>query len=106
MELGLSEWLAGNCAEMGIKRPSAVQRNCIPPILAGKDVLGTAETGSGKTAAFALPILQALAEDPYGPRPRDFSPLLPALRGDDVYAQESLRKRRGWALGGPNAECE
>ena len=73
VELGLSEWLAGNCAEMGIKRPSAVQRNCIPPILAGKDVLGTAETGSGKTAAFALPILQALAQDPYGAPLRDFS---------------------------------
>lgn len=66
VELGLSDWLAGNCAELGIKKPSAVQKNCIPPTLAGKDVLGTAETGSGKTAAFALPILQALAEDPYG----------------------------------------
>lgn len=43
-----------------------VQAGCIPAILAGRDVLGTAQTGSGKTAAFALPILQKLAEEPYG----------------------------------------
>jgi ATP-dependent RNA helicase DDX49/DBP8 len=65
-DLGLSDWLTSNCAELGMKKPSLVQKNCIPQILKGKDVMGTAETGSGKTAAFALPILQALAEDPYG----------------------------------------
>eukprot|EP00959_Pyramimonas_sp_CCMP1952_P103365 2161751-Pyramimonas_sp.AAC.1 len=48
-----------------MKKPSKVQKHCIPQILSGKDVMGTAETGSGKTAAFALPILQALADDPY-----------------------------------------
>ncbi|GFR48805.1 hypothetical protein Agub_g10756, partial [Astrephomene gubernaculifera] len=39
---------------------------CIPAILKGRDVIGLAQTGSGKTAAFALPILQSLAKDPYG----------------------------------------
>jgi ATP-dependent RNA helicase DDX49/DBP8 len=39
---------------------------CIPEILKGRDVIGGAKTGSGKTAAFALPILQKLSEDPYG----------------------------------------
>ncbi len=43
-----------------------VQQGCIPSILAGKDVIGLAQTGSGKTAAFALPILQLLAQDPFG----------------------------------------
>ena len=47
-------------------QPTPVQRGCIPAILGGRDCLGTAHTGSGKTAAFALPILQALAAEPYG----------------------------------------
>eukprot|EP00898_Chlorokybus_atmophyticus_P009002 jgi/Chlat1/9102/Chrsp97S09273 len=42
------------------------QVGCIPHILAGEDVIGTAQTGSGKTAAFALPIINTLAQDPYG----------------------------------------
>lgn len=49
-----------------MRKPTAVQAHCIPKILEGRDVLGLAQTGSGKTAAFALPILQRLAEDPYG----------------------------------------
>ena len=55
-----------NCREMGLYQPTLIQEKCIPPILEGKDVIGSAQTGSGKTAAFALPILQKLAEDPYG----------------------------------------
>ncbi|KAG1669052.1 hypothetical protein FOA52_003970 [Chlamydomonas sp. UWO 241] len=46
--------------------PQQVQIGCIPAVLAGRDVIGLAQTGSGKTAAFALPILQRLAQDPYG----------------------------------------
>ncbi|PNG99176.1 DEAD-box ATP-dependent RNA helicase 36, partial [Tetrabaena socialis] len=63
--LGLSEWLCGVCRSLGMTSPTEVQRGCIPAILAGRDVIGLAQTGSGKTAAFALPILQALARDPY-----------------------------------------
>ena len=65
-DLGLSQWLVDTCSALGMKRPTAVQRRCIPRALAGEDVLGIAETGSGKTAAFALPILHRLGEDPYG----------------------------------------
>lgn len=54
------------CKSLGMQRPTAVQRGCIPAILGGRDVMGTAHTGSGKTAAFALPILQLLARDPFG----------------------------------------
>eukprot|EP00250_Pteridium_aquilinum_P009362 c18621_g1_i1 orf=123-1583(+) len=65
-DLGLSEWLANTCLHMGLKRPTPVQRSCIPHILNGLDVLGLAQTGSGKTAAFALPILHRIAESLYG----------------------------------------
>ncbi|KAJ8029184.1 putative ATP-dependent RNA helicase DDX49 [Holothuria leucospilota] len=64
--LGLDEWLVAQCKSVGISRPSAIQHHCIPPILKGNDCIGCAKTGSGKTAAFALPILQKLSEDPYG----------------------------------------
>lgn len=64
--LGLSPWLASSCEQMGLVRPSPIQQAAIPPALASRDVLASAETGSGKTAAFALPILQSLSRDPYG----------------------------------------
>eukprot|EP00890_Picochlorum_soloecismus_P000591 jgi/Picsp_1/1532/NSC_05010-R1_probable atp-dependent rna helicase ddx49 len=65
-DLGLSEWLEKVCNNLGIKDPTPVQKSCIPEILRGKDVIGVAQTGSGKTAAFALPILQKLSLNPYG----------------------------------------
>ena len=64
--LGLTDWLVRACTELGMKRPTPVQQGCVPHILAGKDVFGLAQTGSGKTAAFALPILHRLAENPFG----------------------------------------
>lgn len=64
--LGLSDWLVKQCQQLGISKPTPVQENCLPPILEGRDVMGCAKTGSGKTAAFVLPVLQKLAEDPYG----------------------------------------
>ena len=64
--LGLAEWAVQTCKELGMHKPTPVQTHCIPKILAGRDVLGLAQTGSGKTAAFALPILHRLAEDPFG----------------------------------------
>ena len=62
----LDAWLVAACTYLGIRSPTAVQSSCIPPILSGRDCIGCAQTGSGKTAAFALPILQSLAADPYG----------------------------------------
>ncbi|KAJ1959965.1 putative RNA helicase, partial [Dipsacomyces acuminosporus] len=65
-ELDLDQWLVDSLKAMAITRPTEIQRACIKHILAGRDVIGGAKTGSGKTAAFALPILQKLSEDPYG----------------------------------------
>ncbi|KAL5527879.1 hypothetical protein ACEPAG_6680 [Sanghuangporus baumii] len=65
-ELGASKALVASLASMSIRTPTEVQAACIPPLLAGKDCIGNAKTGSGKTIAFALPILQKLSVDPYG----------------------------------------
>ena len=56
--LGLSAPLLKAIATQGYQQPYPIQEQAIPAILAGKDVLGIAPTGSGKTAGFALPILQ------------------------------------------------
>ncbi|CUA70176.1 ATP-dependent RNA helicase DBP8 [Cryptococcus neoformans var, neoformans JEC21] [Rhizoctonia solani] len=51
---------------MSIRKPTPVQIGCLPSIISGRDCIGNAKTGSGKTMAFAIPILQKLSEDPYG----------------------------------------
>jgi ATP-dependent RNA helicase DDX49/DBP8 len=65
-QLGVQPWLAKQCSYMALDTPTPIQQRCIPAILAGRHVVGGAATGSGKTAAFALPILQTLAADTYG----------------------------------------
>ncbi|MGE5154495.1 MAG: DEAD/DEAH box helicase [Bdellovibrio bacteriovorus] len=55
--LGLAAPVARAVAELGYETPTPVQRQCIPHLLAGRDLLGQAQTGTGKTAAFALPLL-------------------------------------------------
>lgn len=64
--LGISAPLQASLSVMSIWTPTEVQAACIPPLLAGRDCIGNAKTGSGKTIAFALPILQQLSMDPYG----------------------------------------
>lgn len=59
-DLGLSNPLLATLAELGYEAPSPIQSATIPALLAGRDVLGQAQTGTGKTAAFALPILARL----------------------------------------------
>ena len=65
-QLGVERWLSKQCESIGITTPTAVQSECIPKILAGHHVVGGSATGSGKTAAFALPILQLVAAELYG----------------------------------------
>jgi len=62
----LSPRLAAGVHALGYQEPTPIQRQSIPPIMAGRDVMGMAQTGTGKTAAFALPILQRLEQGPRG----------------------------------------
>ena len=67
-DLGLDERLLQALADVGYETPSPIQQACIPPLLAGRDLLGEAQTGTGKTAAFALPLLQRLDLDKLAPQ--------------------------------------
>lgn len=69
--LGLSEQLVRATADQGYETPSPIQAQAIPAVLSGKDVMAAAQTGTGKTAGFTLPLLQRLSEKPRagkGPR--------------------------------------
>lgn len=65
-ELGVAKWLDEALAAMQIHTPTEIQRRCIPEILSGRDCIGGAKTGSGKTIAFGAPMLTKWSEDPMG----------------------------------------
>lgn len=66
LELGLDPWQVETLLGLSIRQPTQVQAACIPKILESHHVVASAKTGSGKTAAFALPILKNLSQDPFG----------------------------------------
>ena len=59
-DLGLRPELLAALGALGYEEPTPIQQEAIPPLVAGRDLLGQAATGTGKTAAFALPVLQQL----------------------------------------------
>ena len=61
-DLGLHASLTDKCEQLGFSEPTPIQKKAIPVVLDGGDVIACAETGTGKTAAFLLPILQNLEQ--------------------------------------------
>jgi len=82
-DLDVKPWLVGSLNIMAIKRPTGIQKGCIPEILKGRDCIGGSRTGSGKTVAFAVPILQKWAEDPFG----IFAVVLTPTRYEDFWGR-------------------
>ncbi|CBY18137.1 unnamed protein product [Oikopleura dioica] len=66
--LGVCDEVAQTCVDLKWSKPTPIQQKSIPIAIEGKDVIGLAETGSGKTAAFAIPVLQTLLKTPGGGR--------------------------------------
>lgn len=65
-DLGVASWLCNAASHMKMMHPTEIQVRCVPLALQGQNLIGSAKTGSGKTAAFAMPMLQQLSKDPYG----------------------------------------
>ena len=68
--LGLPSRLQANLAELNITEPTPIQTQAIPHAMNGRDVMGLAQTGTGKTAAFGLPLLAALLRMEGKPEPK------------------------------------
>src|SRR5450432_329815 len=62
-DLGLQSFFTDKCEQLGYTEPTPIQKQAIPVLLQGGDILASAETGTGKTAAFVLPILQMLGDN-------------------------------------------
>ena len=62
LDLGLDEAIARGAAASGYAEPTPIQKGAVPIVLTGKDLMGSAQTGTGKTAAFALPILSQIRQ--------------------------------------------
>ncbi len=106
--LGLSKALCANLAALDYDTPTPIQQQAIPPLLSGKDILALAQTGTGKTAAFTLPILERLSRDTRPPLPGQPKALILApTRELAQQIAESLRSygrklrlRHGIVVGG------
>ena len=75
-EMGIPQSLTRKLAQTGITEPTPIQTHAIPHALNGHDVMGLAQTGTGKTMAFGLPLVTALMEDPGQPAPKSVRSLI------------------------------
>lgn len=91
-DLDLSEPILRALRSEGYERPTPIQREAIPPALRGRDVLGCAQTGTGKTAAFALPIIQRLGDGPRAGARRPRALILTPTRELAAQIGESLSR--------------
>ena len=78
-------------ADEGYTEPTPVQTQAIPVILEGRDILAGAQTGTGKTAGFALPLLQLLSEEPAGPQRRLRALIITPTRELAAQIDEAIR---------------
>lgn len=88
--LGVCEELVDACTAMSFTAPTPIQAQAIPLALSGKDVIGLAQTGSGKTAAFAIPILQALLSSGGGKAASPFAVVIAPTRELVFQIQETF----------------
>jgi ATP-dependent RNA helicase DeaD len=91
-DLGLRAGLQRTLRDLGYDEPTPIQRESIPPLLAGRDVLGQAATGTGKTAAFALPILQSLDDAGGNPGGRPVALILVPTRELALQVAEAVER--------------
>jgi len=77
--------------DLGYELPTPIQQQAIPPALEGRDVLGTAQTGTGKTAAFVLPILELLSREPIDEHRPIRALILTPTRELAIQIDESIR---------------
>jgi ATP-dependent RNA helicase DeaD len=87
--LGLEASLLTTLEALGYEEPTPIQREAIPPLLEGKDLLGQAATGTGKTAAFTLPLLQRIA---HGAKPKPAALILVPTRELAIQVSEAVQR--------------
>ena len=107
-ELGLNEQILEGVEALGFTVPTPVQSKAIPEVLAGRDIIASAQTGTGKTAAFALPILQVIAEASRTAREQQAAEIAADRRrkagegascGDLTVAEKAVSSNEGAASG-------
>ena len=95
-ELGLNARMVSRLDAVGLTKPTPIQEQAIPQALQGRDILGIAQTGTGKTAAFGIPLVVALSKTPERPAPRSARGLVLAptreLAGQIVQSLQGLTK--------------
>lgn len=113
--LDLTPATAKGLAEMGFKTMTEVQARCIPPLLAGRDVLGAAQTGSGKTLAFLTPAIELLHRLKFKPRNGTGAVILSPTRelalqifgvAKEIMGRGGLTQTFGIIMGGANRKQE
>ncbi|KIN64857.1 putative ATP-dependent RNA helicase [Sulfitobacter noctilucicola] len=97
--MGLPAKLVARLHEMGLKDPTPIQKQAIPHALNGRDVMGLAQTGTGKTAAFGVPLVAQMLEDPQRPAPKHVRALV--LAPTRELAQQIMQNLKGFCEGTP-----
>lgn len=89
-DMGLGEKVLAELESLGYEEPTPIQRQAIPPILVGRDLIGQARTGTGKTAAFALPIIEAITD--LGPSGEPMALILAPTRELAIQVSEAIHR--------------